>query len=146
MSNVLVLNKVLGVREAEKQDAEKAHQKATEYFEYVATELYYLLKKKEDAEKYYKQSIKKGFEVEKIQVQLTYIDNLKNEIVSLQQKVNKARKNMENKQAILTDAYVEVKKFEKVIESRKKEIEAWERKQDELFMDEISMRQYYKQN
>lgn len=146
MSNIAVLNKVLGVREIEKQDAEKAHQHATEQFEQVATKLYHLLKKKETAEKQYEETTKAGAEIEKIQSLLTYIDNLNNEIIQIQQKVNKARIKMENKQDLLTDAYVEVKKFEKVIETREKERDDWEEKQEQLFMDEVSIRQYFNQN
>lgn len=146
MSNIAVLNKVLGVREIEKNDAQKEHHNAIEQFETVATELYKLLKRKESAEKQYEQSIGDVTEIEKIKEQLTYIDNLNRQITFVQQKVNEARSNMEEKQVKLTEAHIEVKKFEKVIENRRKEREEEELKQEQMFMDEISVRQYIDQN
>lgn len=146
MSNIAVLNKVLGVREIEKNDAQKEHHYAVEKFEIVATELYKLLKRKEDAEKQYEQEISNITEIEKIKEQLTYIDNLNQQIMRVQKKVNEARSKMEEKQVKLTEAHIEVKKFEKVIENRQKEREAEERKQEQILMDEISVRQYIDQN
>lgn len=146
MSNIAVLNKVLSVREIEKKDAQKAHHHAIEKFEIVATELYTLLKKKEDAEKQYETWISDVAEINKIKEQLTYIDNLNRQITLLQRKVNDARAEMEKRQEKLTEAHVEVKKFEKVIEHRQTEREEEERKKEQLFMDEISVRQYFDQN
>lgn len=146
MSNIAVLNKVLSIREIEKKDAQKAHHLATEKFETAATKLYGVLKKKETAEQQYKTYINGVSEIEKIKEQLAYIDNLKSEIIRLQHQVNHARTEMEQKQVKLTEAHVEVKKFEKVIEHRQKEREDEIRKQEQLFMDEISVRQYIDQN
>lgn len=146
MSNIVVLNKVLSVRELEKNNAQKAHHRATEKFEVIATQLYNLLKKKENAEKQYGIWISDVAEIDKIKEQLTYIENLNRQISLIQQQVNKARTVMEQKQAKLTEAHVEVKKFEKVIEQRKKEREEKERKKEQLLMDEISVRQYIDQN
>lgn len=146
MSHIAVLNKVLTVREIEKRDAQKEHHYAIEQFEIVATELYHLLKKKEKAEQQYEKWISDVAEIEKIKEQLTYIDNLNQQIVLLQNRVNKARTEMEKKQEKLTEAHIEVKKFEKVIENRQKEREEEERKKEQSFLDEISVRQYFDQN
>lgn len=141
-----MLNKVLGVREIEKNDAQKEHHQATEKFEHVATKLYNILRKKEDAESQYETWIGDVTEIEKIKEHLTYIDNLNQQISLLQHQVNEARTEMEHKQDQLTEAYVEVKKFEKVIEIRQKEREEQKHKQEQLFLDEVSIRQYFNQN
>lgn len=49
---------------------------------------------------------------------------------------------MDNKQVVLNEAYIEVKKFESIIETRKRlEAEKME-KMEKSFMDEISINQY----
>src|SRR5699024_7808078 len=100
------LSRVLSVREIEKDQAEKAHLSAKERFENVARQFYTLLQKKERAELQYEQAIANISEIKKIKEQLTYIDQLNRDIVTLQQKVNQARHKMEVKQEKLTAAYI----------------------------------------
>ncbi|MFB4475333.1 flagellar export protein FliJ [Oceanobacillus caeni] len=71
-----------------------------------------------------------------------YIDSIKDDILAFQQKVNKARNEMELKQAELTDAHIEVKKFEKLIERRTNEERHYLKKVENAFMDEISLNQF----
>jgi flagellar FliJ protein len=60
----------------------------------------------------------------------------------LQREVQFARNQMEKKQVILNEAYIEVKKFESIIEKREKLEAEQEARMEKSFMDEISIHQY----
>jgi flagellar protein FliJ len=77
-----------------------------------------------------------------IQDQLAYIETLESKITELQKKVSLARTNMETKQQVLSDAHVETKKFEKIIEFRTNEELDKVKKAEDSFMNEISIQQY----
>lgn len=144
MSNTKTMSKLLNVRENEKQIAQLAHHQSVEFFEEIATKLYRLLKKKEDAEESYEMSIKQLTSIDKIKEHATYVESLNRQIMQIQEKVKQARNKMESKQLELTDAYVEVKKYEKIIELRKNEQLAIALKQEQAMMDEISTQQFLK--
>src|SRR5699024_4390921 len=119
MAEIMTLSKILLVREKEKDEAQKAYFHSQEFFEEIATRLYKLLRKKEDAEASYENYIQTTTPLDRIKEQVSYIEKLNQQILNLQSKVQEARNEMEYKQRKLTDSYVEVKKFEKVIEQRK---------------------------
>lgn len=145
MAQTEVLSKILNIREKEEKDAQLAHHQSVAFFEKVATQLYQLLRQKENAEEAYKQSIKNPTSIDRIKDQLNYIESLNKQIIMLQNNVNEARNKMETKQEKLTDAHVEVKKFEKLIEKRIDEQKEIELKLEQDSMDEISSQQYIKQ-
>ncbi len=60
----------------------------------------------------------------------------------LQREVHFARNQMEKKQQVLSDAYIEVKKFETIIDKRKQEELKELVKKEKAFLDEISINQY----
>lgn len=142
MVEIIALSKILNVREREKHNAQKNYHQSIEYFEGVATQLYTLLQKKEKAEEAHEEYIQRTIPIEKIRVQIAYMETLNKHILQLQQEVQAARTEMESKQVILTDAHVEVKKFEKIITYRKKEQEELIQKNEKISMDEISVQQY----
>lgn len=142
MADTYVLTKLLDVREKEKKDAQKAYEKSLHFFEEVATRLYTLLKKKENAEASYERYLTNTVPLNKIKGQLTYIQQLNRQIMTLQKDVQTARRELEKKQQTLTDAYVEVKKFEKIIEHRKLKQENIRKKQELQAMDEASVQQF----
>ncbi|QKY69033.1 flagellar export protein FliJ [Lentibacillus sp. CBA3610] len=142
MAGTAALSKVLHIRENEKTRAQKAYQKSIDDFEEVATQLYELLRKKEAAESLYETYLQQSSPIGKIREQALYIENLKKQIIALQQEVQHARSEMESKHEDLSEAYVEVKKFEKVIEHREEEAAALIKKDEKDSMDEISIRQY----
>lgn len=142
MAETVTLSKLLHVRENERNDAQKAYQHALAFFEDIATQLYTLLRKKEDAEESYDNSLQTTVPLEIIKEQVAYIELLNNQILRLQQKVQHARSDMESKQLKLTDAHVEVKKYEKIIDTRKKSEKEVEAKLEKVSMDEISMQQF----
>jgi len=142
MAGTAVLTKILDIREKEKQDAQLAYRKSVDVFEEVATELLDLLRKKEAAESSYEQGLTSNMHLNFIQDQLAYIESLERKVAELQGKVSYARSNMEMKQQVLSDAHVETKKFEKIIEFRTSELLDKVKKVEESFMNEVSIQQY----
>lgn len=136
------LSKILNIREKEKKDAQLAHHESTVYFEKVATKLHSLLVKKENVEKSYEEDSEKVISIDQIREQMAYIEYLTQQIVTMQEQVDEARNLMEVKQVKLTDAHVEVKKYEKIIEFRKHEQLKTELRNEQIMMDEISTQQY----
>ncbi|API93888.1 flagellar export protein FliJ [Virgibacillus pantothenticus] len=142
MSDTVVLSKLLHIRETEKVQAQKAYQQSMDCFEKSATQLYQLLKKKEVAEEIYEESLQQTTTLDKLKEQFTYLEKLNAMIVELQKDVQRARAEMEAKQSNLTEAHVETKKFEKIIERRKKQKNDANEKMEKAVMDEISMYQF----
>lgn len=142
MAGVVALSKLLHVRESEKKDAQRAYQQSIEFFEGIATQLYSLLRKKEVAEESFDDYLQRTTPIDKITEQFSYIEFLNRQILQLQHEVQKARNEMEMRHEGLTNAHVEVKKFEKVIEHRHRDNEEIMKKYEKDSMDEISMQQY----
>lgn len=146
MSNPMVLHKILTIREQEKKDAQMDQITAKNYFEKVATQLYNVLKTKEQAEEMLHTYMETKAAINKIKEQSLYIDALNKSILNLQGKVQEARQDMESKQKVLTEAHIEMKKIEKMIERRLKDQKEQEEKLQMNLMDEISIRQFQAQN
>ncbi|MBN6204957.1 flagellar export protein FliJ [Ralstonia pickettii] len=142
MAETVSLIKVLNVRENEKKVAQKAYLKSQDAFEEVATKLYNVLKKKEQAEASYDNYIQTTSSLERIKEQIAYIEKLNTQIIHLQREVQFARDQMDKKQVVLNEAYIEVKKFENIIENRRKNAAEKTKKMEKSFMDEISINQY----
>lgn len=146
MAQTVAISKILHVREREKKDAQLAYHQSMEFFEKVASQMYTLLKKKEVAEETQENHIQKITPIDKIIEQTTYIEMLNKQIMKLQYSVKKARQEMEKNQVKLTDAHIEVKKFEKIVEFREKEQKEIAYKREQASMDEISIQQYLAKN
>ncbi|CDO02233.1 chemotaxis CheF protein [Oceanobacillus picturae] len=142
MAEILALSKIRNVREQEKNDAQKAYHQSTEFFEDIATKMFQLLKKKENAEKDYEDAIQQAITLDKIREQNAYIERLNKQIMDMQNAVQHARNDMELKQSLLTEAHVEMKKFDKIIEMRQEEKKAIQEKMEKSSMDEVSIQQY----
>lgn len=137
----MALEKILQLRNEEKNRALLEQKKAIDHFETVAKKLYTQLKTKEDAESKLNDYVKSEV-IQKIREQTLYIDLLNRQINMLQKEVQIARENMERKQMIVTEKHVELKKIEKMLEKRK-EREAQERALIEMKqMDEISLNRF----
>jgi flagellar FliJ protein len=147
MVKVAVLHKVLYVKEKEKTDAQLEEQDASTHFKRVATALYDKLKNKEDAESQLQQEVmNEPASLTKMKEQSLYITRLAKKIIALQEEVEDARKKLTNKQAILKNSYIEVKKIEKLIALRRQEQDEVNRKEDMQTMDDISLRQFVDAN
>jgi flagellar protein FliJ len=146
MAGTAVLSKILDIREKEKKDAQVAYRQSVDAFEEVAMKLLELLQKKEAAESSYDEALSSSMHLDYIQDQLAYIETLNKKIDNLQVEVQQARTIMESKQQKLSEAHVETKKYEKIIEFRTNEIVEKVKKAEESFMNEISIQQFLSHN
>lgn len=146
MAKISSLAKIRDLHDNEKQVAQRAYAESQETFEKIARELYSLLKKKEIAESTFENAIQASTSIEKIKEQSAYIEKLTNQIQTVQLLVQRARNDMNSKQTKLSEAYIEYKKYDKMIDLKKEEAKAVLKKQEAAFMDEMSMQQYLRQN
>ncbi|TMN23580.1 flagellar export protein FliJ [Lentibacillus cibarius] len=142
MAETVTLSKILHIRENEKQNAQQSYKTAVDVFETTATQLYHLLRTKEEAEHSYDSYMQETAPIDRIREQAVYMERLNRQIMALQQELQTARNEMEQKQQWLNDAYVEVKKFEKIIEHRDEQTKERMKKYENTSMDEISIQQY----
>ena len=136
--------KILTIREQEKQQTEQAYKESVRYFEEVATKLYDLLKKKEDLITYQNERLVTGSTVDQIHHFATFIDSLEHSIADVQQKVVQARAKMNWHEQKLLEKNLEIRKFEKM---KEKDFATYKNEQDRvemLYMDEISSLMYSK--
>lgn len=144
MSNMRALQKILQVRENEKKNAEQLHAQSVQNFEEIAMNMYNVLKKREKTNEAYDDNIQDVVSIEKMEQHTRYIEQLNHRLTYLQRQVNEARSVMEQKQVLVTEAHMEKKKIEKLIETRNKRYEAERKRQENAFMDELSMQQFLK--
>src|SRR5699024_1560601 len=112
MADTAVLEKILHVKEKEKDAAQLDKTEAVNRFEEIASRLYEELKRKENAESELDVVMKAKATITMIKEQSRYISLMKEKINTLQNNVQKARIEMEQKQNALTEAHIEVKKIE----------------------------------
>jgi flagellar protein FliJ len=141
MNNWTKFEKIKQIKENDKNEVQIQFRQAVDEFEKYAEELLHLLKKKEAMEVAYQNSLIDG-SIDKMKGYYNYLNYLTPNILSVQKKVNHARDCMNKLQEELTQQYIEVKKFEKIID-RKKQVEyLLINKKEQSTMDEISIRKY----
>lgn len=136
--------KVLNLREQERQQTEIAYKEAVNAFEKVATQLYQLLKKKEDLISYQNERLKEGLTIDEIHHNAKFIESLEHAIDDVQLKVKKARAKMQWYEQKLLEKNLEVRKFEIM---RDKDFSAFREEQNRLEaknLDELSSLMYNK--
>lgn len=139
------LEKILHIKENEKHKAQLQHLRSVEVFEKVALNLYQLLKRKETAEQQLDDILRRKMTITELREQSAYIEQLKQEIILLQEEVNEARALMEQRKDHLTNKHIEFKKIEKIIEQRREKLKEEELRAENILMDEISIQQYMSQ-
>ena len=136
--------KVMTFKEQEKNETESAYKESIESFETIATQLYDLLKKKENVMEQQTEKMSIGFAVNEIHDYARFIESLEAKISSVQQQVITARGKMNWYEEQLLDKTIEVKKYEKM---REKDREVYkdemERKESEQ-LDELSTLRFRK--
>lgn len=145
MSQLLSLEKILDIKDNEKQAAQVKHFQSVEAFEKVALELYHLLKKRELAEEQLHTTLQESITVTELQEQSLYIERLTDEVFTLQEMVDEARQLMNLHKEDLADKHIEFKKIEKIINHRYEIIKLEEQKAENNLMDELSIQQYLSQ-
>ncbi|MDL0418840.1 flagellar export protein FliJ [Caldibacillus thermoamylovorans] len=133
------LEKLLDLREKEKEEQVFMYEKAIRKFEDVAEKLYQLLKKKEDIEQQQLKKIESGVSIQEIRLGQHYLLNLQKEIDSYQQLVFHARKHMQEEEQRLIEKNIEVKKMEKMKSKEYEKFLHFLDVEDRKVMDEISM-------
>ncbi|MGE7689259.1 flagellar export protein FliJ [Lysinibacillus sp. NPDC097214] len=144
VSYIYRFEKVLAIREQEKNETEIAYKESVRSFEEVATKLYELLKKKEDLIEFQQERLAVGSSIEEVHHYARFIDSLEKTIVDVQQKVVQARAKMNWHEEKLLEKNLEVRKFEKM---REKDLKVFQQEQDRIegiFLDEISSLTYNK--
>lgn len=136
--------KVLTLREQEKQQSEMAYKESVRDFEEVATRLYELLKKKEDLITYQNERLTVGATIDEIYHFSTFIDSLEHTIADVQKKVVQARAKMNWHEQKLLEKNLEVRKFEKMREKDFETHRTNEERMEMLQLDELSSLQYFK--
>lgn len=144
MSFRFTLQKVLEVKEHEKSEAQMAYQSAMKEFEEIATELYNLLKQKEDLIAMHDVHLKQGLPIATIQQTQETLRFLQNQIDKLQIRTHHARVKMIDKQRELTSSLVDVKKYERIKERKYLDYKHEQQMLENKFLDEISVQQFCK--
>ncbi|KHE73296.1 flagellar export protein FliJ, partial [Halobacillus sp. BBL2006] len=126
-----------------KKEKQKQYQRNLEIFESKATQLYELLKLKEEAELRFESTLadRAVLAMSFIQHQ-HYIEQLEEKVNALQPEVQEARNSLKKTQVQLSEAHVEVKKFEKLIDQKLATQNLLIKKEENKQMDELSMKQF----
>lgn len=136
--------KILVVREQEKNESEIAYKESVRVFEEIATKLYDLLKKKEDLLVYQQERLSIGASIDEISHYANFIDSMEKTIADVQQKVVQARSKMNWHEQKLLEKNLEVRKLEKM---REKDFDAFREEQNRIEakqLDELSSLAYNK--
>jgi len=142
VGSIAQFEKILTIRTTEKDLAMKEYQDSVEEFETVALELYNLLKEKEELEEELSNKFHSQVTVQEIQHYQTYLQILEKQILAANQKVQQSREKMELKKQKLSDSYIEMKKFERIVDVKKKEFLEHIAKLENEQMNEISIQQF----
>ncbi|MBN6887165.1 flagellar protein FliJ [Cytobacillus horneckiae] len=135
-------DKLLAVRERQKEEALDMYNQSVKRFEETANKLYEILKKKEDLESYQSERLVVGLPVLEIRHHQQFVHNLEKTIDHYQKMVINARNQMNYYQDKLMETNTEVKKFEKMKEKSKLQYMAAEKLSEGRQMDDISIQQF----
>ncbi|WP_157811967.1 flagellar export protein FliJ [Alteribacter populi] len=142
MSFTFSLQKVLELKEHERNQADEAWNEATSEFEEVAMELYHLLKQKEEMENDYHGALEKGISISHLQHYQTRLSDLERIIHRSQKETQRARAKMQSSEHKRTLRAVDVKKYEKVKQKKQEQYASWQKANDMKSLDEIAVQQF----
>ncbi|QUF67068.1 flagellar export protein FliJ [Bacillus atrophaeus] len=134
--------KLLELKENEKDQSLAEYQKSVSEFETVAEKLYENMSKKEQLEKNKETKLKSGMSVQEMRHYQQFVTNLENTIYHYQKLVMIKRNQMNEKQNVLTEKNIEVKKFEKMREKQFKMFALEDKAAEMKEMDDISIKQF----
>ena len=137
MSFHFSMEKVLSVKQKEKESIEQELGEAVQAFESIAEEIYSLLKRKEDIENQSNYTFQQRIVVNDLQNTQRFLLSMTNKIKELQPLLQRARERMQVIQQRLLQQTIEVKKYEKLKERQlsayKVEVASYENKQNDEF-------------
>lgn len=134
--------KIMLIKEREKDEALSIYNEAVKKFEDAAEKLYELLRKKEDLENEQSRKLVNGLPVQEIRHHQQFILNLGKTINHYQKMVINARNHMNFHQEKLTQKNIEVKKYEKMKEKDKHQFLEQLNHIEAMQMDDISIQHY----
>ncbi|MBO0995441.1 flagellar export protein FliJ [Bacillus sp. SD088] len=143
MSFQYKFQKILTLREREKEESLHIYQESVKKFTTAAKHLYDLLKKKEDLEQFQSKELANGLAVDKIRHYQYFIANLEKSIEHAQGLVIHARNTMNWHEEKLKESNIEVKKYEKLKEKSYQAYREVLNQTENLHLDEFSSRQYF---
>ncbi|MFA8437503.1 flagellar export protein FliJ [Pueribacillus sp. YX66] len=139
MASHFRLDKVLKIREKEKDLSEIEFANAQQRFESVARTLYELLKKKEELEKQHEYNMRVGVQADTIRQYNLHLQSLQNSIMEQQMIVNHARFEMEQKRNLIVHKSVEVKKYNLLKDKHIENVLSKMKKEENNQLDELSI-------
>ncbi|WP_456275497.1 flagellar export protein FliJ [Bacillus sp. AK128] len=142
MSFSYKFQKILSIKETEKQRAQELYQLSVKKFEEVAEKLYHSLKQKEELETNQLEQISIGLNVQELRHHQQFISNLEKTINHYQNLVLNARQKMTEQEQVLLEKNIEVKKYEKIKEKQYSQFLEAITADDNRLMDEISIQQF----
>ncbi|WP_453996948.1 flagellar export protein FliJ [Bacillus nitroreducens] len=142
MSYKFKFQKVMSIKENEKNQILADYKTSVKEFEEAAESLYETLKKKEVLEENQRTQLQFGLSIQSIRHQQSFITGLERTISYYQQLVIRARQKMQQLQDLLTEKNIEVKKYEVMNEKELAIYEGQLKIQESQMMDEISIQQY----
>ncbi|AOL34062.1 flagellar export protein FliJ [Geobacillus thermoleovorans] len=145
MTPTFRLQKVLAMKEKEKEKALGEYEEAVRRFEQAAETLYRLLKEKEECAAARDEQLQAGLFVGDIRLRLQYMANLERMIDHYQLVVMQAREQMQRRQQRLMELNIEVKKYEKMRERIKRWAEQLEREAERRLLDEMAVQRFARQ-
>lgn len=142
MSYHFKFEKILMLKEREKDEAISLYNESVTKFEKSAEKLYELLKRKEDVEDYQSTKLVSGLPVQEIRHHQVFIQNLEKTIDHYQELVQNARNHMLFYQEKLMEKNIEVKKYEIMKEKGQYKFMENVKYMESRQMDDISIQQY----
>ncbi|MFC7372173.1 flagellar export protein FliJ [Fictibacillus iocasae] len=136
------LEKVLMLKEKEKESFEEEYRQSVQAFEQAASELYSLLKRKEEIEEHADSQFHAKLYVNELQSTQRFLLSVEKKILLLQKKVQTAREQMAFAQEKLMYKAVEVKKYETLKSKQCSEFTALQLVNENKQNDEFSVLRY----
>lgn len=138
---------IINLKENEKNQVMTEYEKSVEDFEKVAQKLYECLKKKEDLEKAKAEKLDKGLSVQEMRHYQQFVTNLEKTIEHYQKLVTLARNKMHEKQQLLMNKNIELKKYEKIKENDFEKYKEQQKNDERRELDQVAIMTYsYKGN
>ncbi|MDA7025862.1 flagellar export protein FliJ [Bacillus sp. CLL-7-23] len=137
--------KLLELKENEKDQSFVAYQHSVSEFENVAEKLYESMNQKETLEKSKEMKMQTGMSVQEMRHYQQFVTNLENMIHHYQKLVIMKRNEMNEKQSDLTEKNIELKKFEKMKEKQLEKLTSESKANEMKEMDDISITQFMAQ-
>lgn len=142
MKYAFKFDKILSLKEREKEEALLAYQDSIGKFEKVVKKLYELLRQKEKLQTTRSEKLKQGTPVNEIRFYEEYLESLEKKIEKQQIMVNNARNRMQHLQKQLMEKNIEVKKFEKLREKDARKFFDQLRAEENKRMDDAALQTY----